>query len=743
MKISLLGTNKESKKVVKKVLKKMGHNTAFKWSNAMTVQEANQSLTYIGKWMETQNIKQVSLGINIVDTEGEIESKGTIYTFEGLTFEPVESYYPTILELIREDIFKETDETMSAEESYRNDKILEAIELGQSLDETIKPENASSVEKRKPWQRVPNDDKASSKEFDTGGKNDESDDENFEETSFKEVVFTEELEEPEQDIEEEESSIEQDDSIQEQFRDPEPVAKPVIQEFKPSYALSEEVITELKTAASEVEKITDLERALDVFPAKEEWMAPDQQLFLNKQFQEKMLPDINQAYLSGQEDYINQAQGMLKELVDTFNQSNWKVAAENKLSQFFKELEEKQAKEEKQYTEAEVANFEEKMAHLNEEEQIKITEAVEAIKKNYLGKKDQLRLASKERLDTFVSRQNQELIELKEKELLEKTNELKQLKFNELEDQKQQVMSELLGLVTELKQSTKEKVNEKYTHIQQELDKQRAIWEANHKALEEEKALAIEKEKQEKASQLELEIRQREADLKAQEIQFEKEKQEKEYEIELSKIRLKEEQLEQRKKEKEEYFDAMLDPIMHSQRSPLNNPSMPIQNKPGTNEVPIPLEKSQGVSSSSVNKWVTGCFVMASLLVGGGVMAGINHTTQEKIASEQTSLLEKQSKEIEAMQSKYDQQLEETQKKYDKQLSQKLSEVEQASNDKDRESKLQKLADSIINYDSQTALGIYESLSDQDKKELTSTQKESIKVFYQDKGQDKKAAEVK
>lgn len=714
MKISLVGSDRASKKIVKKVIKNMGKKSAGK----VSIKESDECLSYIGKWMEINKVNKVLLHICINDSEGDIESKGTVYTFENIRYQPCEGYYPSVLELIREDLFKETDENMSVEESYRNDKIIEVIESHLEIDDSSYMPLIGSERPREKWRK--------NKQGIYTEENSSED-----EKVFQEVVFKDETDEPTHVFDEVENDVEivRDKSVCSKKLD-EPVA--VAKEQLPNTHLSEEVLNELKLFNKEVQKMTALDRVLDIFPAEEEWMLQGQQLFLNQQFIENMLPEIHQAYHSGQEDYLKQAQGMINELEETFIKTDWEEQSKNKLSDYFKELENKKEESKRQHTESEVAIYEEKKEQLLSEEQTKIDETVNSIKKNYAIKREQLQLAAEERLEEFLNEQNKMLNELKEKELKEKLSEIKEQEFQKFQSRKNKVTVELLDKITELKQTTIEVINEKYGRIQHSLNEICPEWVKKHQISEEAKAIASEKEKQVKIEQLQLEIRQREADLKENEIQLEKEMKEKEYEIELSKIKLKEDQLEQRKKVQEEYIDAMLDPTVSSVREAFSSEMMLPKRSDMLHNVSTPIERHRDLSSSSSNKWKAAFFVMLGLLFVGGTITIMNQATQSKFIGEQTNQLEKG---MEQVKLQFDMKLEDAQKNYDDRVSKTLEELEQVK----LENTLEKLTDCIINYDSDKSLSIYEGLTDRQKKELTTVQKKAIKVFYEDLGQDNKA----
>ncbi|MHA4750524.1 hypothetical protein ACX0FG_14105, partial [Enterococcus faecium] len=129
MYFTIAGNTKTDKELIKKATKEVGKRTSFLPKTIKySVIETEEQLHVLGKVLEHESRSSVKLTLMLHDTEGKIEKAGTEYVFGQLDYQISEGFYPTLMDLIRLDVFKETDETMSVEESYRNEKLLQVLE---------------------------------------------------------------------------------------------------------------------------------------------------------------------------------------------------------------------------------------------------------------------------------------------------------------------------------------------------------------------------------------------------------------------------------------------------------------------------------------------------------------------------------------------------------------------------------------------------------------------------------------
>ncbi|HBM7100060.1 TPA: hypothetical protein LZA11_002905, partial [Enterococcus faecium] len=155
MYFTIAGNTKTDKELIKKATKEVGKRTSFLPKTIKySVIETEEQLHVLGKVLEHEGRSSVKLTLTLHDTEGKIEKAGTEYVFGPLDYQISEGFYSTLMDLIRLDVFKETDETMSVEESYRNEKLLQVLEEELESDQR-KVNQGSEVEVNEevPWER--------------------------------------------------------------------------------------------------------------------------------------------------------------------------------------------------------------------------------------------------------------------------------------------------------------------------------------------------------------------------------------------------------------------------------------------------------------------------------------------------------------------------------------------------------------------------------------------------------------
>lgn len=151
----IAGNTKKDKELIKKATKEVGKRTSFLPKTIKySVIETEEQLHVLGKVLEQESQSSVKLTLTLHDTEGKIEKVGTEYVFGPLDYQISEGFYPTLMDLIRLDMFKETDENMSVEESYRNEKLLQVLEEELENDQRkVNPVSEVEVTEEVPWER--------------------------------------------------------------------------------------------------------------------------------------------------------------------------------------------------------------------------------------------------------------------------------------------------------------------------------------------------------------------------------------------------------------------------------------------------------------------------------------------------------------------------------------------------------------------------------------------------------------
>ncbi len=636
MYFTIAGNTKTDKELIKKATKEVGKRTSFLPKTIKySVIETEEQLHVLGKVLEHESRSSVKLTLTLHDTEGKIEKAGTEYVFGPLDYQISEGFYPTLMDLIRLDVFKETDETMSVEESYRNEKLLQVLEEELESDQR-KVNQGSEVEVNEevPWER-PIFPKKESKEKETVYVDEQADiptqksifeEENdvmgqLEVDPFEETMEDEETAEVEVDpVEANEESIWTEGDSQEYI-------EPLISE-------------EVEKNETEIQKATVFDYILDQYPPEHEWMKEKNKLFLNGLYSKYQLPQTYQAFLESKEELISQGKGTLLEQLESVQSTNWHELAQEDLLATFEERQQETDQEINEYATEQSSNWEKAKEELNKEEQRVIEEEVQKIKERYEKKRDNAYSLCVEKINNFTQTNQEALSKEKENLLKERIRERKEEFYQGLRTDKLKISKELNEQLNKLYQTTTEVLMEKHEQIQQELQVQISKWKKEYEIQQRELKEQEEKQRQKEKEREQLELKKREQDLSEQKMAIEKQRLEQEKEKEAA-----------ARKERQEQMDTLRQAQLNylAQPQPVAAVQTPVNNQ--ANLTPSPQR--------SFNGWMVGCIASLSLLLGGGTVFAFNHINQSSQADSVATTTSIKEEAQEQARKEYEQQLEE------------------------------------------------------------------------------------
>lgn len=635
MYFTIAGNTKTDKELIKKATKEVGKRTSFLPKTIKySVIETEEQLHVLGKVLEHESRSSVKLTLTLHDTEGKIEKAGTEYVFGPLDYQISEGFYPTLMDLIRLDVFKETDETMSVEESYRNEKLLQVLEEELESDQR-KVNQGSEVEVNEevPWER-PIFPKKESKEKETVYVDEQADiptqksifeEENdvmgqLEVDPFEETMEDEETAEVEVDpVEANEESIWTEGDSQEYI-------EPLISE-------------EVEKNEIEIQKATVFDYILDQYPPEHEWMKEKNKLFLNELYSKYQLPQTYQAFLESKEELISQGKGTLLEQLESVQSTNWHELAQEDLLATFEERQQETDQEINEYATEQSSNWEKAKEELNKEEQRVIEEEVQKIKERYEKKRDNAYSLCVEKINNFTQTNQEALSKEKENLLKERIRERKEEFYQGLRTDKLKISKELNEQLNKLYQTTTEVLMEKHEQIQQELQVQIPKWKKEYEIQQRELKEQEEKQRQKEKEREQLELKKREQDLAEQQMAIEKQRLNQEKEKEAA------------RKERQEQMDTLRQAQLNylAQPQPVAAVQTPVNNQ--ANLTPSPQR--------SFNGWMVGCIASLSLLLGGGTVFAFNHINQSSQADSVATTTSIKEEAQEQARKEYEQQLEE------------------------------------------------------------------------------------
>lgn len=636
MYFTIAGNTKTDKELIKKATKQVGKRTSFlPKAIKYSVIETEEQLHALGKVLEQENQSSVKLTLTLHDTEGKIEKAGTEYVFGPLDYQISEGFYPTLIDLIRLDIFKDTDENMSVEESYRNEKLLQVLEEELESDQRkVNPVSEVEVNEEVPWER-PIFPKKESQEKEKGSVDEQAD------ISTHKSIFEEENEVMGQlEADPFEETMEDEETAEVEVDPVEANEEPTWTERDSQEYIEPLISEEVEKNETEIQKVTVFDYILDQYPPEHEWMKEKNKLFLNELYSKYQLPQTYQAFLESKEELISQGKGTLLEQLEAVQSTNWHELAQEDLLATFEERQQETDQEINEYATEQSSNWERTKEELNKEEQRVIEEEVQKIKERYEKKRDNAYALCVEKINNFTKTNQEALSKEKENLLKERIKERKEEFYRGLRTDKLKISKELNEQLNKLYQTTTEVLTERHEQIQQELQAQIPKWKKEYETQQQKLREQEEKQRQEEKEREQLEIKKREQHLAEQKVAIEKQRLEQEKEKEAA-----------ARKERQEQMDTLRQAQLNylAQPQPVAAVQTPVNNQ--TNLTPSPQR--------SFNGWMVGCIASLSLLLGGGTVFAFNHinqSSQDDSVATTTSIKEEAQ---EQARKEYEQQLEE------------------------------------------------------------------------------------
>ena len=634
MYFTIAGNTKKDKELIKKATKEVGKRTSFLPKTIKySVVETEEQLHALGKVLEQESQSSVKLTLTLHDTEGKIEKAGTEYVFGPLDYQISEGFYPTLMDLIRLDVFRETDETMSVGESYRNEKLLQVLE--EELENDQRKVSEVEVNEEVPWER-PIFPKKESKEKESVNVDEQAD------IPTQKSIFEEENEVMDQlDGDPFEETIEETTEVE--IDSVEANEEPTWTEGDSQEYIEPLISEEIEKNETEIQKATVFDYILGQYPPEHEWMKEKNKLFLNELYSKYQLPQTYQAFLESKEELISQGKGTLLEQLESVQSTNWHELAQEDLLATFEERQQETDQEINEYATEQSSNWEKVKEELNKEEQRVIEEEVQKIKERYEKKRDNAYSLCVEKINNFTKTNQEALSKEKENLLKERIKERKEEFYRGLRTDKLKISKELNEQLNKLYQTTTEVLMERHEQIQQELQAQIPKWEKEYEIQQQELKEQEEKQRQEEKEREQLELKKREQDLAEQQIAIEKQRLEQEKEKEAAARKERQEQMDTLRQAQLNYLaQSQPTPSVAAVQTPMNNQ---------TNLTPS--------SPRSFNGWMVGCIASLSLLLGGGTVFVFNHINQSSQADSVATTASIKEEAQEQARKEYEQQLEE------------------------------------------------------------------------------------
>lgn len=636
MYFTIAGNTKTDKELIKKATKEVGKRTSFlpktiKYSAI----ETEEQLHVLGEVLEQENQSSAKLTLTLHDTEGKIEKAGTEYVFGPLDYQISEGFYPTLMDLIRLDVFKETDETMSVEESYRNEKLLQVLEEELETDQR-KVSQVSEVEANEevPWER-PIFPKDESKEKEKGIIDEQAD------ILTHKSIFEEENEVMGQlEVDPFEETMEDEETAEVEIDPVEANEEPTWTEEDSQKYIEPLISEEVEKNEIEIQRTTVFDYILDQYPPAYEWLKEKNKLFLNELYMKYQLPQTYQAFLESKEELILQGKGTLLEQLESVQSTNWHELAQEDLLATFEERQQETDQEINEYAAEQSSNWEKAKEELNKEEQRVIEEEVQKIKERYEKKRDNAYALCVEKINNFTQTNQEALLKEKENLLNERIRERKEEFYRGLRTDKLKISKELNKQLNQLYQTTAEVLMEKHEQIQQELQIQIPKWKKEYEIHQQELKKQEEKQQQKEKEREQVELKKREQDLAKQKMAIEKQRLDQEKEKETA-VR----------KERQEQMDTLRQVQLNylAQPQPVAAVQTPVNNQASLTPSP----------QRSFNSWMVGCIASLSLFLGGGTVFVLNHIIQSSQADSVATTASIKEEAQEQARKEYEQQLEE------------------------------------------------------------------------------------
>lgn len=634
MYFTLSATTKQGKKLLKQATKQSQRISLIPKSLKYSAIEMEKQLHTIGQILEENQLKEIQLILTLHDTEGKIEKAGTDYVFGPLDYQVSEGFYPTLVDVIKRDMLKETDETLSIEESFRNEKLISVLEevlewIDVNKEEQPAEHTKTSNEEIAPWERPilmeePVEEKSEAVI--------ETDPEGTETTSvLLDELVNEESEEGTLESLDDWTDEEKTWEEEPEFVENEPTEPQVQWTEQETQTFVVPVIDEeIKENQKEIQRLTALEYINEQYPPEEAWMKEKNQLYINQLYTTYDLPQTYQAFLEGKQELISVGKEQLVEQLEQVQAINWEEAATEVLTPIFEERQNETNQEINDYAAEQSAKWEQTKKELEEEEQRILEEEIQKIKARYEQKREQAFSLFEERINRFTEENQTALSEEKENLLADQINELKKTTFQDLQMEKVKIENQLNDQLAQLYHATNEAIIEKREKIQQALMAKLPEWKQEHEQKQKLEAEIQAKSKKEAHEQAVLAAKRKEQALKEEELALEKERLEQQRESERAereaRERQQEAQLEQLRQAQLNYFTAP--------NSPSAAHVSAVESKYST-----PSKKA-----NSINGWMVGCLVSVGLLVGGSGVFVFDQLQQHASAEENQTLSSRQLK---------------------------------------------------------------------------------------------------
>lgn len=726
--------DKPTKTAAKSIIKKGKKLLLPFGKEKYTISQANQHLQELSKALFDSDIQTGKFILVLTDTEGIIETAGTAYEFGPIEYKVDSGLGASLIEVIQKDIYAETDENMSVEESYRNDKLIE--QLDKAIEDVEAPEFESTQEQ--PWEEksvveIPEVD--------------------LDEEIQAERSLEEELEELDQ--AEEPGSIEtlEESTLIEKYHDPEEKTEQETKQFFDYEAYISPISDSSELFSrqdAELEELTSMQSLLSDCKEEEPWLNEKIKQFLQNEYAQSDVSNLKQVFDRTRQEALSKTRALLAEQYRSIQEDRVEERAYSQLAPSINELEERFSDDLQQF----VGNLEQKWQTREQELLEKEEQEIERVTKEVKGKYNRIKGTE---------------IEEKEKQIAKFTAE-EQEKFSKakeqlLEEEKAEIIKEhdetLTQVRIEAKKETEDHIKNVFTNAVQVIqDKNKSILAAVNNQVK----LWKEEHQKELAAKEEAADKERKEAIRQQRIQLQKEKQA---------LRRKELQLKEMELGKEPAAPTSNSTQPFVVAYPPNND----QGNTRTDQLIAELRNevqqlkqngNQPQVSTSVYRRKLNGLIMSGLVIGGlaigGVSAGMyNHfsgsdakadvqtaasTTAQTIPS--STLQESDSEEI----------------KQEKTLANTNSDPTDLSNSADQDkireflfqagnkdqlesfnnaypSTIGDLEIAILNNHAVNALKAYEKLSEDDKKELGQAQKVAVRAYYTANNEISKAEEVK
>lgn len=468
-----------------------------------SILEANQHLQALSTALHSVNIPVGRFTIILTDSTGVIETAGTAYEFGPFDYAVESGLGASLVEIIQKDIYADTDENMSVEESYRNEKLIE--QLDKALEENDSSDEVEDSDVQ-PWEIA--------------------EDSGSQEESLDQEILAERLAEEKLEQEEENKTlelVEEDEPVTYKLQVTE---TKTFQELEHSFDYEEYISPILESSElftdqdKKIEEITSLHSLLSGLPEEEPWLNEKIRQYIQNEHAQSDILNLKQVFNRTRQEALSKTRSLLAEQYRNVQEDKVEERAYSQLTPSIKALENQIAEDIQQY----VGSLEEKWLTKEQELKEKESQEIERVSKEIQTKYNRLKnkeLEEKEELITkFTAEEEERLIE-----------EQKKL----LEQEKTEIIKEHDATLTqvriEAKKETEDHLKKVFTNaIQVIQDKNKAIlaavndqveiWKDEHQKDLLAKEAAAEKERKEAIKQQRIQLQKEKQALRKKELQL-------------------------------------------------------------------------------------------------------------------------------------------------------------------------------------------------------------------------------